>query len=147
MSEQRWQALDLVELGKAPPTPPELAGLFYLGKRHNLAGESEAAKTWLALAAAAAELKEGRAVAWVDGDLVGPADVLERLRSFDVPDEKTTELFRYFAPEGPLTSAADLLGPLGEGRLAVFDGWNPLLYLHGYDPDKGVPSRRLCAAS
>lgn len=51
---------------------------------------------------------------------------------------KITAAFRYFAPEGPLTNAAELIEPLGDGRLAVFDGWNPLLYLHGYDPDKGA---------
>src|SRR5262245_3476050 len=137
-SPESWRPLNLVEFGARPPERPQIVGLFYLRKRHNVAGESEAAKTWLAAAAAAKELKAGRPVVWVDGDLVGPSDLLERLRSFGVPDEMTAAHFRYFAPEGPLGDPKELLEPLAGGRLAVFDGWNPLLYLHGYDPDKGV---------
>jgi hypothetical protein len=136
-----WQPLNIVKLASKPPHAPEIAGLFYKGKRHNLAGESEAAKTWLAAAAAADELKEGRGVVWVDGDLVGDSDLLERLRSFDVPDKMIASHFLYFAPEGPVgDSAAELARPLlaHGGRLAVLDGWNALLYLHGCDPDKGV---------
>ena len=116
--EHSWKPLDIVELGTDPPKPPEIAGLFYLGMRHNLAGESEAAKTWLALAAAADELKAGRPVDWVDGDLVGPAALLERLRSFDVPDATIRAAFRYFSPEGPLSDPSELVEALGDGRLA-----------------------------
>jgi len=121
-------------------TAAEIAGLFYVGKRHNLTGESEAAKTWLALAATAGELKEERAVVWVDGDLVGDSDLLERLRSLGVPDDTIASHFLYFAPEGPVGDSAELVEPLraSDGRLAVLDGFNPLLYLHGCDPDKGV---------
>jgi NrS-1 polymerase HBD domain len=135
-----WTPLDVVALGATPPKPPEIAGLFYVGKRHNLAGESEALKSWLLLAAAVAELRDGRGVVWVDGDLVGPSDLLERLRSLGVGDDTIREAFLYFVPESPLRDSADLVGPLSErgGRLAVLDGFNPLLFLHGCDPDKGV---------
>ena len=135
-----WRPRDLIALGAAAPEPPAIVDLFYLRKRHLLAGESEAAKTWLLLVAAAAELREERGVVWVDGDLVGGGDLLERLRSLGVEDEAISELFLYFEAEEPLRDSADLVTPLLErdGRLAVLDGFNPLLFLHDCDPDKGI---------
>jgi hypothetical protein len=137
---ERWHRLDLVALGAIPSEPPAIADLFYLGKRHLVHGESETGKTWLLLAAAVAELEAGRGVVWVDGDLVGASDLLERLRGFGLDDEAIRSRFFYFQPEAPLVDSADLVRPLVEsdGRLAVLDGFNPLLYLHGLDPDKGV---------
>jgi hypothetical protein len=137
---ERWQPLDLIKLGATPPEPPAIAGLFYLGKRHLVHGLSETGKTWLFLAAAVEELREGRAVVWVDGDLVGASDLLERLRAFGIEDERIRAHFRYFEPDAPLADSTDLVGPLveGSGRLAVLDGFNPLLHLHNLDPDRGV---------
>ncbi len=54
-----WRPIDLVARGVVAPQPPDIIELFYCGRRHLLAGESEAAKTWLELVAAAAELREG----------------------------------------------------------------------------------------
>ena len=59
MEEGSWVPIDLVALAATPPQPPEIAGLFYVGKRHTLVGESEALKSWLLLAATVAELRAG----------------------------------------------------------------------------------------
>lgn len=136
----RWHPLDLTELAAAAPEPPAIIGLLYLGRRHLIAGETEAAKTWLLGAAAAEELRAGRAVVWVDGDLVGAGDLLERLRALGLSDTAISSGFLYYLPEGPLKDSAELVEPLqaGGGRLAVLDGFNPLLWLHGCDPDKGA---------
>jgi hypothetical protein len=137
---EHWFPQDLVELGAVPSEPPAIAELYYLRKRHIVHGESETAKTWAEAAAAAGELREGRGVVWVDGDLVGPSDLLERLHAFGVEDEAIRSRFLYFQPEAPLSDSGDLVRPLVDsgGRLAVLDGFNPLLYLHGCDPDRGV---------
>ena len=76
----------------------------------------------------------------MDGDLVGGGDLLERLRSLEVEDEAIASRFLYFEPEEPLADPASLIEPSADagGRLAVLDGFNPLLFLHGCDPDKGV---------
>jgi hypothetical protein len=74
-----WLPFDLGERTTNPPAPPDLVGLLYLGKYHLLSGESEAMKTWLALAAAVEELRAGHGVYWVDGDDVGLDAILERL--------------------------------------------------------------------
>ncbi len=138
--ERGWHPLDLVSLGTAAPEPPAIAELFYVGRRHVVTGESETAKTWLLLAAAAVELRERRGVVWVDGDLVGAGDLLERLRGLGVADDAIRDGFLYFVPEQPLGDSADLVKPLQArgGHLVVLDGFNPLLFLHGCDPDKGV---------
>jgi hypothetical protein len=141
---EHWRPLNLVEAGSVRPEPPAIADLFYLGKRHLVHGESETGKTWLVAGAAADELDEGRGVVWVDGDLVGAGDLLERLRNFGVDDEAIRGRFAYFQPEAPLADPDDLLVPLADvgARLAVLDGFNPLLYLHGCDPDRGVDIER-----
>ena len=51
-----WCPIDLVAHAAEPPRPPDVIGLFYVGLNHLVSGESESAKSWLALAAAVAEL-------------------------------------------------------------------------------------------
>jgi hypothetical protein len=124
-----------------PPKPAAIIELFYPGNNHLLSGESEALKTWLMAAASASELLGGHGVVWVDGDDVGPGAVLERLRLFGVDDETIAASFAYYLPNDPLdtTSLAQMLSVVDERscRLAVFDGFNPLLVLHNLKPNEG----------
>lgn len=57
-----------------------------------------------------------------------------------------SERFAYVGPDEPLEAAllSDLLMVVAERscRLAVFDGFNPLLALHGLDPNSGVEVER-----
>jgi hypothetical protein len=134
--------VDLVAAAATPPKPPEIIGLFYVGYFHLLSGESEALKTWLALAAAEEELDAGRGALWIDGDDVGEGALLERLRSLGATDETITTLFAYMRPNDPLDQDK-LPGVLSvvrdrKCRLAVFDGFNPLLGLHRLDPNSGT---------
>jgi hypothetical protein len=141
-----WVPVDVVAAAADPPAPPEIIELFYPGCNHLVSGESEALKTWLLLAAAAAELEEGRGVLWVDGDDVGVGAVLERLRLLGATDEVIAERFAYMRPEEPFDGGAlmdvlELVRAL-KCRLAVFDGFNPLLALHGLSPNDGVDVER-----
>jgi hypothetical protein len=136
-----WVPIDLVQRSEKPPEPPAIVDLFYPGYNHLLTGEPESLKTWLALAAAVEEMKAGRGVVWVDGDDVGPGAVLERLRLLGAEDAAISERLAYFLPDDPLDVACrqgvlDLIRDRS-CRLAVFDGFNPLLHLHGLDPNKG----------
>jgi hypothetical protein len=140
-SRSSWLPIDLVERAARPPEPPEIVGLFYPGYNHLLSGEPEALKTWLALIAAAGELRAGRGVLWIDGDDVGAGAVLERLRLLGADDAGIAACFAYIVPEEPLDQDK-LPGLLALARecacnLAVFDGFNPLLGLHGLDPNSG----------
>jgi hypothetical protein len=58
-SPHSWEWVNIVAAAADPPAPPEIIDLFYRGYFHLLSGESEALKTWLAVAAAASELVEG----------------------------------------------------------------------------------------
>jgi hypothetical protein len=137
-----WLPVDLSARTTNPPAPPDLAGLFYLGKYHLLSGESEAMKTWLALAAAVDELNAGHGVYWVDGDDVGLDDVLERLRLLGATKDQIGRLFAYASPDEALdaTSCARIVDRVRalDCRLVVLDGFNPLLVLHRLDPENGT---------
>jgi hypothetical protein len=137
-----WLPIDVVALAARPPEPPEIIDLLYPGYNHLLSGESEALKTWLMNIAASVEMPAGHGVVWVDGDDVGPGALLERLRLLGVDDATTAADFAYFLPDDPLDAAgqASLLRVVRERlcRLAVFDGFNPLLVLHGLDPNSGT---------
>jgi hypothetical protein len=141
-----WQPIDLVAAAQNPTLPPDLVGLFYVGKNHSVSGESEALKTWLMLAAAEAEITAGRGVLWVDGDDVGGGDIRERLLLLGASEADVSARFAYIAPDEPLEAA--LMGDVLEVvrarscRLAVLDGFNPLLELHGLDPNSGVEVER-----
>ena len=141
-----WLRLDLIARRLNAPAPPEIIGLFYLGANHVLSGESESLKTWLALAAAVEELKAGHGVLWVDGDDVGAGAILERLLLLGASEADVSNLFAYVLPDEPLDQEIlrDVLAIVRDCscRLAVFDGFNPLLDLHGFDPNSGVEVER-----
>jgi AAA domain len=132
-----WEPLNIIELAANPPSPPEVAGLFYVGRRHVVSGEFESGKSWLALAAAADELKAGHGVVWVDADAMGAGDILERLRCLGVSDDAIVARFAYIEPDE--ASTADDRAALTEWaerhdcRLALLDAFNPILAVHGLD--------------
>jgi AAA domain/Toprim-like len=133
-----WHPLDLIELGSAPPDPPEIGGLLYRGRRIVISGEDDCGKTMLMLAISADELRAGHGVVWIDTDDMGPSMVLERLRAFGVDDATTRHLFAYLRPEEALTDPArdDVIALIRERdvRLLVNDVFNSSLALHGYNP-------------
>jgi hypothetical protein len=137
-----WRPSSIVAIAAEPPEPPELIDLFYRRYNHVVSGESEALKTWLMLAAAAVELREGHGVLWVDADDVGPGALLERLLLLGAESDAIDAGFAYVRPDEPLTEErrAGVLDVVRDRgcRLAVLDGFNPLLTLHGLDPNKGT---------
>jgi NrS-1 polymerase HBD domain len=140
--QSTWVPVDIVAKAARPPEPPQIIGLLYPGLNHLVTGESEALKTWLMMIASTDELTAGRGVLWVDGDDVGSGALLERLRLLGADDGAIAERFAYVLPDEPLdaSSRADVLEVVRSRgcRLAVFDGFNPLLLLHGLDPNKGT---------
>jgi hypothetical protein len=69
-----WQRVDLTDVLEGRYTPPaptvgarsDGVGLFYPGRLHTIASESEGGKTWFALYAARCELDAGNAVVYLD---------------------------------------------------------------------------------
>lgn len=125
-----------------PPKPTvgerdDGAGMFYPGRKHTVASESEGGKTWLLLAAIRTELERGNAAVYLDfedseGGIVG------RLLSLQVPAAALRDRFVYLRPEEPLDVAgrADLAQVLGDVRptLVAIDGVTEAMVLHGLDP-------------
>lgn len=149
-----WQPVDLTDVLAGNYTPPaptvgaraDGAGLFYPGRVHSIASESEAGKTWLALAGVATELAAGNSAIYLDfeddeGGLVG------RLLSLGVDRQAVRDRFAYLKPEEALTALGnreDLGQVLGDLRptLAVLDGITEAMTLHGLEvKDNGDVAR------
>jgi hypothetical protein len=111
--------------------------LFYLGKLNGIVGESESAKTWLALLAATQLLKAHRSVMMIDyeSDL---ASILGRLLSMGVPEAiLRAGYFQYYRIESKLThqTRAGLEIPAAGCALVVIDGVTEAMAIQGLKSD------------
>jgi hypothetical protein len=146
VERRTWQPVDLTDVlaGRYSPPQPTVGrrddgvGLFYPGRMHSVAAESEAGKTWLMLAAAATEMAAGNGVVYVDfeddeGGIVG------RLLALAVRPEVIRDHFAYIRPEVPINigdNRSDLAQAPGDLRptLATIDGVTEGMVMHGLDP-------------
>lgn len=144
-----WVPRSLSAIAASAPEPPSILELFYPGLFHVVSGESEAMKTWLLMVAAVEEVHAGRGVLWIDADDVGPGAVGERLAALGADGAAADQWFGYVRPDGPLTAAAcaGLVAFVAATscRLAVVDGFNPALTLHGLNANDGGDVERLYA--
>lgn len=113
-------------------------GLFYPGKCHTIASESEAGKTWLALSACGDEISDGNHVIYLDfEDDRGP--VVNRLLSLGADADAILERFHYIRPESPLSAVpngsdiADVFQQY-QPTLVILDGVTEAMTLHGLNP-------------
>jgi hypothetical protein len=132
-----WSRVDLAEFIGLPAEEPQIAGVFYPGRRHLISGPGEAAKTWLCLGAAVAEIKDGRGVIWADLDGMGPREIASRLTAYGVTEDELAALVYFTAPEGELDDAQTfrLLEWARETgcRMLVSDAFTGFLVRHGLD--------------
>lgn len=145
-TRRSWRPVDLADVlaGRYRPPMPTVGarddgvGLFYPGRMHSVAAESEAGETWLMPAAAASEMAAGNAVAYLDfeddeGGIVG------RLLAMGTPADHIRDRFIYIRPEGSIKALGardDLLQALGDARptLVTLDGVTEGMVMHGLDP-------------
>lgn len=113
--------------------------LLYRGKLHDLSGEPESCKGWLALHAAAECLKAGGRVAYFDFE-DSEATAVERLLALGVERDTIRTVFAYVRPDEPLgapQARSDLEATLSLApELVVVDGVTEALALHGLDLEK-----------
>jgi hypothetical protein len=81
----------------------------------------------------------GFPVCWADLDAMGSGELLARLRALGVPDDTIARDFLYFEPSERLIAeqlddVRELIAERG-ARLFVIDAFNPMLNLHGLDPN------------
>lgn len=136
--------LDAVLDGTYDPPMPTVGrrdglpfGLFYPGRVHTIAGESESAKTWVAVCAALAELAAGNGVAYIDFE-DDEGGVVGRMLALGAKPDAIRDRFGYVRPIDSLTvrgNRAALDQVLGDLRptLAVLDGITEAMTLEGLE--------------
>lgn len=128
----------------APPLPTvgrrsDGVGLFYPGKLHTVASESEAGKTWFLLAATFEELRAGNSVLYIDFE-DDEGGVAGRLLALQTAPETVREQFCYIRPTDAIGAGANL-ADLGDiiathrPTLAVIDGVTEAMVMHNLDPN------------
>jgi hypothetical protein len=136
-----WEAFDLTEwLSGERKSPQPTVGIsrsdgqkfIYPGKEHTVYGETEAGKSWFALDAAV-ELRMGRDVLYIHYEEGDPGSTIERLLLLAVPPDAVKKHLRFVAPARPGRAGwlQELLDP--PPALAVHDGVNEAMSLHGDD--------------
>lgn len=141
-----WRAVDLSSIlaGDFESPKPTVGrrtdgvGMFYAGKVHTIASESEGGKTWLSLSAAIDELLAGQHVIYLDFE-DSEIGIVRRLLNLQCPREAILERFHYVRPSDALgagINADDLRHLLQTHRptLTVIDGVTEAMTLHGMDP-------------
>ncbi|MBA2953449.1 AAA family ATPase [Nocardioides sp. MAH-18] len=112
--------------------------MFYPGKVHTVASESEAGKTWFVVHAVADEIRDGNHVVYIDfEDDAGP--IVHRLLALQVVPDLIRARFHYIRPEVAIMqgeSREDLEGTLNAygPTLVVIEGVTEAMSVHGYNP-------------
>lgn len=141
-----WAPVDLADILDGSHVDPEPTvgervdhvGLFYPGKCHTIASESEGGKTWLMLSAVMTEMEAGHHVVYLDFE-DSAAGIVGRLLKLRANPAHLRERFHYIGPTEPLTTAShealsELMGTY-QPTLAVLDGVTEALTMHGLDPN------------
>ena len=144
-----WRPLDLTSVldGTWQPPQPSIGrradgkGMFYPGKTHTVVSETEAGKTWFALAAAIHEMAAGCHVFYIDFE-DDQGTVVGRLLTLGVNPEIIADLFHYIRPEHPLQGQhlEALLEELDTYRpsLVLLDGVTEAMTVHSLNPIDNV---------
>jgi hypothetical protein len=140
-----WQPIDLTDVLDGTYNPPVATigaradgpGLFYPGRLHTIASESEGGKTWLALTSARVELDAGNAVVYLDFE-DDEGGVVGRLIALGTDRDAIAKRFAYIRPEesvAALRNRDDLAAVLNDlhPTMAVLDGVTEAMSLHGLE--------------
>lgn len=140
-----WRPVDLTAVLDGtyrPPVPSVGArdddvGLFYPGRLHSVASESEGGKTWFMLHASMTELERGNAVVYLDFE-DDEGGVAGRLLALGANRDTIRERFAYIRPDDGIRAAdnrddlAQVLHDL-QPTLVVLDGITEAMTLHGLE--------------
>ncbi len=139
-----WAAVDLAPVLAGVATQPEPTTLgrtdgvqlLYAGKIHQVSGEPECGKGWLACRACAELIDKGQRVVYIDFE-DSEESIVARLRALGCGDDEILASLTYLRPNEPLTgpqARADLEVALAPGpALVVIDGVTEALTIHGLD--------------
>jgi hypothetical protein len=136
-----------------PPRPVALRredghALFYAAKVNVLFGDPESGKSWIAYAAVAQVLAEGRRAAILDVDHNGLREVVTRLLALGAPKARLADpaVFRYYEPEdGDMLIRSVFDARSWRPAVAVVDSLGevmPMLGLSSNSPDEYTSGHR-----
>lgn len=139
-----WEPVDLGPYlrGEIPPITPLVGArrtdgerMLYPGLEHAVIAHTGAGKTWFAIACAVPELLSGHTVVYLHFEESNAASTVERLKRIGLNDEMIQKQLLFVAPSKP--ARAEWLLPLTASRptLAVIDGVNEAMVLHGQKID------------
>jgi AAA domain len=141
-----WMPVDLTDVldGTWQPPKPTVGrridgiGLFYPGKMHTVSSESEAGKTWFALAACRDEILRGNHVEYIDFE-DDEGSVTARLITLGLDAKQIKQFFHYIRPESPIFLApnendVDAMLAAYRPTLVVVDGITEAMTLHELNP-------------
>ena len=145
-----WAPIDLGPIlrGEVTVEPPTILAredgvcLLYPGRTNLMMGETESAKTWVALHAMAGELNQGRHVVYLDYEDGAPTAV-ERLRALGVSEGAIEGLVTYVNPEGRFDDLArlsmvDAIEGRGTPAMVVVDALTGAMRSHSLNPNEGA---------
>lgn len=152
--QRTWRPLPLDDVLEGTYTPPlptvgartDGKGLFYPGKTHTVASETEAGKTWFGLAACLDEMRIDHHVVYLDFE-DDRSTMTGRLLTLGVTRARIRDQFHYLNPQEALGTGInldDLNQLLGDTRptLAIVDGVTEAMGLHNLEPnDNGDAAR------
>jgi hypothetical protein len=133
-----WAPVDLLAAETEVRIVPEIMvrtdghALFYRGKTHNIVGETESGKTWIAMGACLDELRAGGTPMYIDYEDQGNTFVA-RLRALGATTEEI-QAFHYFSVEQSWVEAPEFLSGNYEPTIVVLDGVTEGMGLFGMDP-------------
>lgn len=139
-----WRSVDLhdcldPDVGHAPTllARTDQLALLYAGKRNEIHGPTESAKSWLALVAVLEVLRREGVAVYIDFE-DSPRSIVARLLALGATKDQILHGFRYIQPMEPLTAATeiDLRLEFQRVELVIVDALNEAMAAAGLDPNK-----------
>jgi hypothetical protein len=141
-----WRRVDLrdcfdPDIGHEPTllARTDQLALLYAGKRNEIHGPTESAKSWIALVVVLEVIRRGAVAVFIDWE-DSPRSVVARLHALGATREEILDGFRYLQPMEPLTTATelDLRLEFDGAELVVVDAANEAMASAGLDPNKNM---------
>ena len=129
---------DLRTVEEEPDQPPDLLtrsdglSLLYKGGVHNIVGESESGKSWLAIAAIVENARRGQVSIYVDFEDHRRTSIA-RLLALGLTREEMGQV-HYYAADGPWGTAPEVLLDRHSPSLVVIDATSEAMGSFGLDP-------------
>lgn len=140
-----WRTGDVKKVKPSIMRRTDNAHVFYKGRLNVLIGDPESAKTWVALAAVALELRRGGRALYVDTDHNGIDGIVPRLDILGAPADAVDDIDRFrYAEVDNAEDYAQVLASAQEWKptITILDAHASIADMHGLNDNDGGEMRR-----